>query len=93
MENNMSAKLIFLVGLSGSGKSTWAEEFIKEHDAELLSSDRLRLEFIDLKKIDALKEKYRENPIPKNLKTEEKLNEIMTNIISKKLKSELVSSL
>jgi predicted kinase len=44
MEDNMSAKLIFLVGLSGSGKSTWAEEFIKDNDAELLSSDRLRLE-------------------------------------------------
>ena len=42
----MSAKLIFLVGLSGSGKSTWAEEFIKDNDAELLSSDRLRLELL-----------------------------------------------
>lgn len=40
----MGAKLIFLIGLSGSGKSTWAEEFIKNNDAELLSSDRLRLE-------------------------------------------------
>lgn len=40
----MSAKLIFLVGLSGSGKSTWAEEFVKDNDAEVLSSDRLRLE-------------------------------------------------
>ena len=48
---------------------------------------------IDLKKIDALKDKYRERPLSKNLKTEEKLNEIMTSVISKKLKAELISSL
>lgn len=38
----MEARLIFLVGLSGSGKSTWAQHFVKENGAELLSSDSLR---------------------------------------------------
>jgi len=46
MEGNMSAKLIFLVGLSGSGKSAWAKDYVKTHAAEWLSSDRLRLELL-----------------------------------------------
>ena len=41
----MSAKLIFLVGLSGSGKTTWAGQFVRDNsDTELLSSDKLRFE-------------------------------------------------
>ena len=38
------AKFIMMVGLSGSGKSYKAKELSKEYDAEIFSSDELRIE-------------------------------------------------
>jgi len=40
------AKLIFLIGLPGSGKSTYAEKNLSK-DSEILSSDRIRQELFN----------------------------------------------
>lgn len=40
----MKPKLIMMIGLPGSGKSTKAEELAKEYDAEIFASDKLREE-------------------------------------------------
>ena len=40
----MEPKLIMMIGLPGSGKSTKAEELAKEYDAEIFASDKLREE-------------------------------------------------
>ena len=35
---------IWMIGLSGSGKSTVAEEYAKKYDAKIISSDKIREE-------------------------------------------------
>ena len=42
---NMNNTLYIAVGLPGSGKSTYAKNFIKGKDIEYLSSDELRAVF------------------------------------------------
>ncbi|MCU0526427.1 MAG: AAA family ATPase [Elainella sp. Prado103] len=36
--------LVFLIGVPGSGKSTWAAAFQKNHTCQLISTDRIRAE-------------------------------------------------
>lgn len=42
--NWQEPKLLVLVGLPGSGKSTWARQMAKEHGCQVVSSDEVRLE-------------------------------------------------
>ena len=52
------AKLYFLVGIPGSGKSTWAKEKLKnEKNTKIVSSDTIRKEKVEQKKIYEIKKK------------------------------------
>lgn len=39
-----SPRLLVLVGIPGSGKSTWAQQMQKDHGCRVISSDEIRLE-------------------------------------------------
>lgn len=41
---NEEPDVIIMMGISGSGKSTWAEQYAKEHDYKILSRDTIREE-------------------------------------------------
>lgn len=53
------AKLIMLIGIPGSGKTTHSKEISKKYDAKVISSDKVRQTYVGIKENDVFPTVYR----------------------------------
>ena len=53
------AKLIMLIGIPGSGKTTYSKELSEKYDAKVISSDRVRQTIIGIKENDVFPTVYK----------------------------------
>lgn len=53
------AKLLMLIGIPGSGKTTHSKDLAKEYDAKVISTDRVRQTYKDIKEEDVFPTVYK----------------------------------
>ena len=53
------AKIIMLIGIPGSGKTTYSKELIKEYDAKVISTDKVRQTFVGIEEKDVFPTVYK----------------------------------
>ena len=53
------AKLIMLIGIPGSGKTTYSKELKEKYDAKVISTDKVRQTFKDIEEKDVFPTVYR----------------------------------
>lgn len=53
------AKIIMLIGIPGSGKTTYSKDLAKEYNAEVISSDRVRQTYIGIEEKDVFPTVYK----------------------------------
>ena len=56
------AKLIMLIGIQGSGKTTYSKKLMEEHNAKVISTDRVRQTCIGIEEKDVLELVVISNP-------------------------------